>query len=265
MLGQAKELNELLKQYVFNDFLWKEYPPVALQPERELVIPYFISLDSIRVIKWQDIDSIRIFDRYNGTVRITLYGKVVKYQAVVQNELADAAYFARMYRIQSITDSVYIPLRLKTHGEDPPLTDSIRKQFRNSLYQLNNVQVTECYRQVIKPLSFDFKTKEIVYCPDCDRYKGDGFFDCKLLKKATGMRLRSLGLDNKAPVIKSMEIYFTGIGQPVHIIQVGGIFNAELLKVLKNIQPGTSVIFDQVKVEYNGVVRTILSPGFIAQ
>lgn len=68
---------------------------------------------------------------------------------------------------------------------------------------------------------------------------------------------------NKASFI----LYITSEGtEPKKIVNEGGAFNDELLKIVKNIKPGMGLIFDQVQVYGpDGCKRIIQAPGMLVE
>jgi hypothetical protein len=263
--SQAKQLNKLLQQYAFHEFRWEKEPPVALQNSKELVAPDIISSDTLQVIKWKNIDSARIFDFSNGSVRIVLYGKVVKYFKCNATDTCSVKYFDSSYKATILADSIFIPLVLKTHGKGPVFSKKIRKNFRKALYHLNKTPVTECYSPVYngQTVFYRSKTKEIIICNGCSDHQGSTHLTAKNLQHAKKVTLRILSPE-MGPVIISFELYIVKAGKAIHISNQGADFNDELLKLTETIQPGDSFIFDQIVVQgRDGSKRTIQTPGFI--
>ena len=268
MCGQVKQLNELLKQYALNEFNWKKQPPIALQNSRELVVPEAASRETLQVIKWKDIDSAKIFDFSNGSVRVVIYGKVVKYQKCKTTDIGSIKYFDTVYSAATSADSVFIPLILKTHGKEPAFSNKIRKRFKKALYQLNNAPVAEYYNTVHtgQAVFYNRKTSEIIICYDCSSDKRLGKPTAKNLRNAKKLILNGLIYEEHSLVILSFELYIVKSGKAHHISNKGELLNDECLELIKKIKAGDSFIFDQIQVLVpDSSTRRIQAPGFIVK
>lgn len=108
-------------------------------------------------------------------------------------------------------------------------------------------------------------TSEIVICYDSGNHKA---FDCLAEKIRNAKKLTLVGLITQKGVIviSSFDLYIVKGGATSLVSNVGSKFNDELLKLVKTIEPGDSVIFDQVRVQGpDGALRTIQAPGFIVK
>lgn len=266
--AQAKELNVLLNKYAIRDFQWVNQPPLALQDSRELVVPHLIYSDSLLVMNWKDIDSSKILGFKNGSVRLVLYGNVLKFIKCKSTDSCNIKYFDSTYVAGADADSVFIPLILKTHGKVPALTKRIRKRLRRVLLRLNNTPVTEQYNTVQpgQTITYNRRAFEIVICFDCNYHKSQGKLYAKNLRHAKKISLQGLVYQEHLLAIESFDVYISKSGTGAMVSNSGQNFNDELLKLLKTIEPGSSVIFDNLKVRgKDGTIRTIQSPAFIAK
>ncbi len=271
VFGQAKELNELIRQYILRQstefvltFTWDKNPPMALQNSRELLVPDPIGED-LSIIKWKDIDSVRLSDIRTGGINVVVFGKVARYVKCKTTGKHNIRYYDTIYCRKNKGYNIRIILASRNDSIKISASNAIRKQVKKAFQQLNNVSVIEDYSPLPPSnalVGYDPVINSIIQYENYDEYKKPVIF-AKDLQYAKSFCV-AFGCCN----ISSFDLYFSDgadhlIGQSFN---EGTMFNDEILKLLSNIQPGTWLTFDNVKVtDPMGKIRTIQGFGFMAQ
>jgi hypothetical protein len=280
LAGQTKELNELFKKYTGNESLLKNYAPVALQGTKELILPNIGRWNPLGIIKWKDIDSAMIFSYRSGSVLMVLFGKVITYRKCETYDKGCVRYFNGSYKASYILeDKAIISLALTPNDTS---SNKIRKRFKEVLSQLNNIPVTDTTYQ--RDFCFDCNyeqrpaaprpailyndtTSEIVYFYDSIDHKGPFHLTANKIRNAKKLTIAGLETQTGGTItLSAVDLYIVRSGTVFHISNEGGAFNDELLKLIKTVEPGDSVILDQVRVKApDGSIRIIQMPGFIVE
>lgn len=269
VFSQATQLNELFQQYTMafdntTDFVLPQSPPLALQNSKELLVPYPFG-DMLSVIKWKDIDSVRISDTRRGDIILELLGKVVSYTKCKYADKHAVKYYDTSYCRRKTDKRMRIILGSKTDSIRLSRSIKIRQQIKKLFGQLNNTRVAEYYLPPPPPnaqVEYDSVTNAIIYYLNYDETKKSLLF-AKDLQYAKGISA-VFGIDLK---IYSFTFYLSNeAGLIGSWGNEGPLFSDEILKPLKGIQPGTVLTFDNVKVvDQKGTIRTIQGFGIIAQ
>ncbi len=263
--AQAKEFNSFLQQYALKPSIWEKQLPIALQNSKELAAPCFFSPDTLLIVKWEDIDSVRIFDFYEGSVSVVVFGRVLKYKRCQIKDSCNAIYLDSVQISKRRTDSLLIPLILKTHEKSPAFSNKIRKRFIKLIKRLKNIPVVEIYRPVIRKHSYNGIMQALVLCPECDDYKEPLYFSVKYLQRAKKITFRRLVPDSLS-VVSSFKLDVFQDGKISSVVNEGSNFSDELLQLLRVVKTGSIISFEYVKIKLpNGSIRKITMPGFVVK
>lgn len=257
MFGQARQLNKLFKKYAYS---LNQQLPIALKNSRELVVPSIVLKDKLSVIKWKDIDSVSISDNSKGTIFVTVYGKVINYKKFKAGDSKCAKYLDSMYCIDNYVDQSlifserqYISLLSKNEGVRLSYSEKIRNKLRKALQRLNNTQVVEDYGfwSFKLPVVYNRKAKEIIFTNSKYNYRGKLVLTAKDLKKARKIAFNYVDDSSKidSSKIVSFVVYYSFKNKTLTHNNVGSVFDDETLKILKQVQPGSVLVFDEIKIQ----------------
>lgn len=239
--GQSKKLNKLFKKLAWT---FATTSPLLIEESKEVVVPFVYNPEILYTIKWKEIDSVAMWDTGGNIVDLFLYGKGLEYrQCHNQKDTCIKVYFDSLYRLKSEVNQIWIPIVSKRENGMQMLNKKVRKKFRDSFQQLN-IHLSERYgtkTNTLQPNRPPIKGI-IVYL---DGYLGESHITAGKIQEAK--ELRSVLSTYK---ILSFKFYIVGasLEAPPVIFNEGVKFNDELIRLLKRTRPGTTIVFDEIKV-----------------
>lgn len=245
--SQSKKLNKLLKKYAFT---YANHPPTSFQNSKEIVVPETYSPESstLYVMKWKNIDSVKIWDTGGNRIRVYLFGKGMEYQLCESDmDTCMATYFSSSYKTERVLKKILFEIECKTETNEQGITKKDRKKLINAFKRLNNTPVIEEYyldKNYVYPIIEPPRTGIIAYLAG---HLGEVYIPAKEIQE-----VKELKTVLSTYKIVSFVLYATAPGfydQPSPMFNEGAKFNEDILRVMKRIHPGSTIVFDEIMVE----------------
>lgn len=242
--SQSKKLNKLLKKYAFT---YANHPPTSFQNSKEIIVPETYSPESstIYVMKWINIDSVKIWDTGGNRIRVFLFGKGLHYEMCEREmDTCVTTYFSSPYKKERVLNEIFFEIESKTGTNEDGITKKDRKKLINAFKRLNNTPVIEEYyldKNYVYPIYEPPRTGIIAYLAG---HLGELYIPAKEIQEVT--ELKTVLSTYK---IVSFRYIIAMSHNDAYAYNEGAKFNEELVRVLNRVRPGATIVFDEIMVE----------------